>query len=81
MLIRKYIAKDLTEMIRIWNAVVEEGIAFPQEETLGLSNGMDFSLHKATAQLRKIMKQLSAYISYTPTMSDDADTSAMQAMQ
>lgn len=42
MLIRKYIAKDLTEMIRIWNAVVEEGIAFPQEETLGLSNGMDF---------------------------------------
>ncbi len=42
MLIRKYITKDLNEMIRIWNAIVEEGIAFPQEETLGRLSGMDF---------------------------------------
>ena len=34
MLIRKYAARDLAEMIKIWNAVVEEGIAFPQEEAL-----------------------------------------------
>ena len=42
MLIRKYAARDLAEMIKIWNAVVEEGIAFPQEEALELSNGMEF---------------------------------------
>ncbi len=42
MVIRKYLTKDLTEMIKIWNAVVEEGIAFPQEETLELSNGTEF---------------------------------------
>ncbi|WP_026508572.1 hypothetical protein [Butyrivibrio sp. MC2013] len=30
--IRKYTEKDLTEIIRIWNEVVDEGIAFPQEE-------------------------------------------------
>ena len=32
--IRKYEKKDLPEMIRIWNEVVEDGIAFPQEELL-----------------------------------------------
>lgn len=30
--VRKYEKKDLDEMIAIWNEVVEEGIAFPQEE-------------------------------------------------
>ena len=53
MLIRKYAARDLAEMIKIWNAVVEEGISFPQEEALELSNGMEFSIHKATVELRK----------------------------
>ena len=42
MLIRGYTARDLTEMIKIWNAVVEEGIAFPQEEALERSSGMEF---------------------------------------
>ena len=32
--IRKYSGNDLPEMIRIWNEVVEEGIAFPEEELL-----------------------------------------------
>lgn len=32
----------MTEMIDIWNEVVEEGIAFPQEETLNISSGMEF---------------------------------------
>ena len=30
--ISKYSANDLPDMIRIWNEVVEEGVAFPQEE-------------------------------------------------
>ena len=30
--IRKYESKDLGQMINIWNEVVEDGIAFPQEK-------------------------------------------------
>ena len=30
--IRVYKEEDLPEMIEIWNQIVEEGIAFPQEE-------------------------------------------------
>ena len=42
MIVRKYEEKDLPEMIRIWNEVVEEGIAFPQEETLSMESGSEF---------------------------------------
>lgn len=37
--VRKYEKKDLDEMIAIWNEVVEEGIAFPQEEFLTKETG------------------------------------------
>lgn len=40
--IRRYEEKDLPEMIKIWNEVVEEGIAFPQEELLTLKTGKLF---------------------------------------
>lgn len=40
--IRAYEEKDLSEMIRIWNEVVEEGIAFPQEEILDNRTGKKF---------------------------------------
>lgn len=40
--VRKYEEKDLGEMIRIWNEVVEEGIAFPQEELLNPETGRVF---------------------------------------
>ena len=42
MIIREYKEKDLEAMIRIWNEVVEDGIAFPQEETLDIESGADF---------------------------------------
>ena len=32
--VRAYTEKDLSDMIRIWNEVVEDGVAFPQEEFL-----------------------------------------------
>ena len=32
--IRKFEKNDVTEMVKIWNEVVEDGIAFPQEELL-----------------------------------------------
>ena len=42
MTIRKYSANDLKQMISIWNEVVEEGIAFPQEELLNDETGKAF---------------------------------------
>jgi L-amino acid N-acyltransferase YncA len=42
MIVRKYDNKDLDAMIRLWNAVVEEGVAFPQEETLSHAGGKSF---------------------------------------
>ena len=40
--IRKYEEKDLCVMIEIWNEIVEEGNAFPQEEFLTLETGTAF---------------------------------------
>ena len=40
--IRAYKEKDLNEMIHIWNEIVEEGIAFPQEELLTYETGKEF---------------------------------------
>ena len=42
MQIRKYNTADLEQMIAIWNEIVEEGIAFPQEETLTPQTGEQF---------------------------------------
>ena len=42
MVIRAYQDGDLPEMIRIWNEVVEEGIAFPQEDDLDEVSGAAF---------------------------------------
>ena len=42
MIIRAYNDADLPEMIRIWNDVVEDGIAFPQEEVLDMASGATF---------------------------------------
>jgi len=41
MIIRRYTENDLPEIIRIWNEVVEEGIAFPQEELLNSKSGAE----------------------------------------
>ena len=40
--IRRYTQEDLPDMIRIWNEIVEEGIAFPQEDLLDHESGADF---------------------------------------
>lgn len=42
MLVRKFEIKDIEQMISIWNEVVEDGIAFPQEELLNAKTGLDF---------------------------------------
>ncbi len=42
MWIREYTEADLEQMIPIWNEIVEEGIAFPQEECLDMESGKAF---------------------------------------
>lgn len=42
MIIRKYKESDLPDMIGIWNEVVREGTAFPQEEELDEQSGREF---------------------------------------
>lgn len=42
MIIREYTDKDIESMIQIWNEIVEEGIAFPQEDCLNTTSGMEF---------------------------------------
>ena len=42
MIIRGFTKDDLPEMISIWNEIVEEGNAFPQEEALTLKTGFAF---------------------------------------
>lgn len=42
MLIREYRESDLTDMIKIWNNIIEEGISFPYEDTLDQSSAADF---------------------------------------
>lgn len=42
MIIRKYNENDIKAMIAIWNEIVEEGVAFPQEELLDQDTGKEF---------------------------------------
>lgn len=40
--IREYKESDISSMVRIWNQVVEEGVAFPQEDFLDEESGKTF---------------------------------------
>ena len=40
--VREYQSEDVKDMVRIWNEVVEEGVAFPQEECLDENTGAAF---------------------------------------
>ena len=40
--VEKYSQADLLEMIKIWNEVVVDGIAFPQEKLLDEASGREF---------------------------------------
>lgn len=42
MIVREYTENDIPKMIEIWNGVVDEGNAFPQEEMLTNETGKDF---------------------------------------
>ena len=40
--IRAYNENDISDMIQIWNEVVEDGVAFPQEDFLDCESGAEF---------------------------------------
>ena len=71
--IRQYENADVKAMICIWNEVVEEGIAFPQEEPLDETPGKIFLLPRPTAGWRRMKtERFSDSISCTPIISADA---------
>ena len=41
-IIREYAPQDLAALVHIWNEVVEDGVAFPQEELLTADTGRSF---------------------------------------
>lgn len=64
-IIRPWQERDLADMTFIWNEVVEEGIAFPQEENLTLETGRDFfaaQTHAAVAEDAETGRVLGLYI-------------------
>ena len=42
LIVRDYRPEDLPALVRIWNAVVVDGVAFPQEELLTAETGAAF---------------------------------------
>lgn len=54
-MIRAYQTSDLPDMIRIWNEVVEDGAAFPQEDFLNEQTGSAFSQNRPAQQLLLIL--------------------------
>ena len=54
MVIRSYTLSDLPAMIAIWNEVVEDGIAFPQEDCMTIETGSDFFSSQSYAGVAEI---------------------------
>ena len=64
--VEKYSSADLADMIRIWNEVVEEGIAFPQEELLDETSGREFFAAQTYCGVARLDgKVLGLYILHT----------------
>ncbi len=63
MIIRRFAKSDIPQMISIWNEIVEEGTAFPQEDLLNEQTGCDFfSAQSFTAVAEENGKILGLYI-------------------
>lgn len=63
--IREHTNQDIPQMVRIWNEVVEEGVAFPQEELLTQETGKAFfreQTYSAVAEEKESGKIYGLYI-------------------
>ena len=80
--VREFNENDIQAANEIWNEVVEDGVAFPQEEYLTERSGLEF--FNSHIQVLRMMKKrviLSDFTYFIRTMSADAVISAMQAMR
>lgn len=80
--IQKYTENDLASMIEIWNEVVEDGVAFPQEDFLNAESGRAFLLNRPILLLQRtiIPVRSMGFIFCIRTISDAVATSAMPVM-
>lgn len=62
MIIREYTQNDIESMIKIWNEVVEEGIAFPQEDLLDMETGTSFFASQSYTGIAEEGRVLGLYI-------------------
>ena len=58
MIIRKYTEKDISEMVHIWNEVVEDGEAFPQKSSWMIRQGQNSLHHSLIVVLQITMGKL-----------------------
>ena len=79
--IRKYEPSDIPAMVRIWNEVVEEGVAFPQEDGLTEESGSLLCRRTAVSLKTVPQKRCWDFIFCIPIISADVDTFPMQVMQ
>lgn len=80
--IRKYKSSDIKDMVSIWNEVVEEGVAFPQEDFLNEDTGRDFLMPRHTVEWHRMRKERYLdCIFFIRIMLADVVTYATQVMQ
>ena len=58
MIIRKYTEKDISEMVHIWNEVVEDGEAFHRKSSWMIRQGQNSLHHRPIAVLQIKMGKL-----------------------
>lgn len=82
MFIRKFEKSDIPDMISIWNEIVLEGNAFPQEEILDeVTGNAFFSSQTYTAVAEDEGNVVGLYILHPNIISAGAVTSVMPAMR
>ena len=64
--VEKYIEDDVSQMVDIWNKVVEECVAFPQEDKLILESGREFFATQTWCGVAKDENGRGMKIGFTP---------------
>lgn len=75
-----YTEADLDGMIAVWNEVVEEGMAFPQMETLDHKTGVEFFGKQDFVGVAKVDGEVAGLYILHPNNVADAATTPTPAM-
>ena len=82
--IRAYREQGVADMVRIWNQVVEEGVAFPQEDYLDENSGKEFFAAQSYCGVAKedgVIMGLYTFIRITAAAADIYPTQALRWMR